>query len=167
MAFTQEYPTSTIIKAYLTAQGVEVVEENDDDFYTEWEQQMWQMLNRTETAGALSVYADVTTSIKVSSGRYYWGSDYRYYAGSAAINPTDNDTTYVWMTDANTVSSATDATGWPATPHIKLAEVTAAVTTGIITNIVDRRPMLIGNAYPSIVCVDNAVVCVDNEVVTI
>jgi len=141
MAQTQGYPAIADILTYLAAQGVEEITENNESFLTEFRQMLWQILNRTESAGALSVYADTTTTIKVSSGKYWWNGEYKSYAGSSAINPTDDDTTYVWMGAGNTVSSAIDGTGWPSTEHIKLAEVTVD-SDGNITAITDRRPSI-------------------------
>jgi len=55
----------------------------------------------------------------------------------AAFN---NDTAYVWVFDSGgvpTIGFDSDANGWPATPHLKLVEVTLA--TGLIASILDRR----------------------------
>lgn len=52
----------------------------------------------------------------------------------------NNDTALIWLADnsgAAQLSSASDATGWPAGAHLKLAEVTLAA--GAITSILDRR----------------------------
>lgn len=51
----------------------------------------------------------------------------------------NNDTALVWLEDDEgpLIELATDATGWPTSPHIKLAEVT--LEGGAITQILDRR----------------------------
>ncbi|MEM6553533.1 MAG: hypothetical protein AAF750_15565 [Planctomycetota bacterium] len=68
------------------------------------------------------------------------------YPGGTGSTPAvttlaDDDTTYIWAESDGSngvqINSATDATGWPTTAHIKLAEVTMA--SGAITQITDRR----------------------------
>lgn len=88
-----------------------------------------------------------TDAIGVRAGRVRLAGQELTYAEQdpAIASLTDNDTTYVWLEDAGSgaaqVDSAIDATGWPLTPHIKLAEVT--VVSGAITAIVDRRSAMI------------------------
>jgi len=170
MAQTQGYPAVANILTEFAVQGFEEITENNADFMTESRQMLWRMLSRTEGAAALSVYADTTTTFRVQAGDYLWAGTRTTYAGSAQVNPTDDDITYVWMRGDNTISSGIDGDGWPAEDHIRLAEVTVGAT-GTITDITDKRLVIEGKpsdpTYADIVCVDNAVVCVDNEVVTI
>ncbi|MCP4566833.1 MAG: hypothetical protein GY841_04540 [FCB group bacterium] len=170
MAQTQGYPAVADILTYFGVQGTEEVTENNADFLTEYRQMMWRLMNRVEGAAALSVYADTTTTFRVQAGDYLWSGTRTTYAGSAQVNPTDDDITYVWMQGDNTIDSGIDGDGWPAEDHIRLAEVTVNAS-GTITDITDKRLVIEGNpndaTYADIVCVDNAVVCVDNEVVTI
>ncbi len=170
MAQTQGYASVTDILAYLVTQGVEEITENNADFMTEYRQALWRTLKRVEGAAALSVYADTTTTFRVQLGDYLFSGTRTTYAGSAQVDPTDDDITYVWMRSDNTIASGIDGDGWPAEDHIRLAEVTVNAS-GTITDITDRRLVIEGNpndaTYADIVCVDNAVVCVDNQVVTI
>ncbi|MEM6333750.1 MAG: hypothetical protein AAF823_10475 [Planctomycetota bacterium] len=81
------------------------------------------------------------TSIHVAPGRASIGGTPLPHAGTtlelAALN---NDTALVHLTDnagSPELAASASAVGWPATPHIKLAEVTLAA--GAITAITDRR----------------------------
>jgi len=67
------------------------------------------------------------------------------YPGEAVAvdSLTDDDTTYIWIESsagAAQISSAIDATGWPATAHEKLAEV--VMVSGAIAKIINRRTQL-------------------------
>lgn len=138
MAYTQGYPAASTITTYFASNLIETVTEDNDDFLTEYNQWQWNVLHQTAAARALSVIADTTTTVKVLGGKYYWHDQEKTYTTSAAIDPTDNDTTYVWMEPDNTIDSAIDGTGWPSTEHIKLGAVTTDAD-GIITDIVDYR----------------------------
>lgn len=165
----QGYPTVTVIDAYLTAQGIEDIAEHDTDWQTEWKQKLWRWLNRTETAGAVSVYAVSTTTINAVTGYYYWDGVEQTFTAATAIDPTDDDTTYVWLAGDGTLDSAIDATGWPDYEHIKLAEVTTDAD-GVIINIVDRRTMLgapVPGAYTNVVCNDDGVIVHNGNIVTV
>jgi len=138
MTMENGYPAEADIDAYLTARGFEIITENNTNFYLEYKQQVWRMLNDTDWAAALAVYADSATTIKVRGGKYLWKDTVKTYSTGSAINPTDNDTTYAWMKSNNTVDSAIDGTGWPTTEHIKLAEIDVD-SDGDITAIRDMR----------------------------
>ena len=167
MAQTQGYPTSATILTYFSNQGVEEVTENNADFLEEYRQMMWRLMNRVEAAAALNVYADTTTTFTVAPGDYIWFGERKTYAGSSAVNPTDDDTTYVWMEGDNTIGYAIDGIGWPDEDHIRLAEITVNAS-GVITNIEDMRPIVRTaetTNYSNIVCNNNQVVCNNNNVV--
>ena len=164
----QGYPSQSQITTYLAAQGIEAITEHDTDWYTQYQEYLWRQLNRVESAGALSVYGVSTTTINAVSGKYYWDGVEATFTAGSAIDPTDNDTTYVWLKEDGTLGSAIDATGWPAEPHIKLAEV-AADADGVITNIVDRRTLIgapVPGAYTNIICDDDGVTVDGGGVVT-
>ena len=169
MAQTQGYPALADIIAYLSSEGVEEVTENLADYLTEYRQMLWRLMSRVEGAAALNVYADTDSTFKVARGDYLWAGTAKTYGGSAQIDPTDDDITYVWMEGDNTVGSGIDGAGWPAEDHLKLAEITVGAT-GTITAIDDKRPVVVGNSndatYADIVCAGNEVVCADNNVVT-
>jgi hypothetical protein len=94
------------------------------------------------SAAALRVARDDAdaTTIRVLPGRASIGGVALAYAGGTVdLAAHNNDTAYVWLEDDGgaTVKTAGAATGWPATAHIKLAEVTLAG--GEITDVLDRR----------------------------
>ena len=165
------YPTTTVITAYLTDQGITDIAENDTDFLLDWQQLLWHVLKRTHAGGVLGVYIDPddATLFNVVGGLYDWNGTETTYTAGASIDPTDNDTTYVWLDSANTVQTAVDGTGWPSGDHLKLAEVVVD-TSGNITNITDRRKSIAygsgeQTSYDNIVTYDGAVVCHDGNVV--
>ncbi len=141
MAQSQGYPTEAAIATYLAAQGFEEITENNTTFMQEYRQALWRLLSRSEGAGVLSVYAATTTTFNIVAGKYLWNGEEKTYTAGANVNPTDTDTTYVWLDNANALQSVIDGTGWPATEHLKLAEVVVDGS-GIITNIVDRRTVV-------------------------
>jgi len=138
MAMTNGYPAIADIETYLAAQGVEEMTENNTNFRTEFLQFLWSLLNRNAFTSALGVWCPTTTSFNVRAGNYLYGSTVKTYVPGANVNPTDNDTTYIWLNDDNSIGSAIDGTGWPATEHVKLAEIDVDVA-GIITAIRDLR----------------------------
>ena len=166
------YPTVTIIDAYSTDQGVVDITENDTDFLLDWKQLLWQTMKRTHPVGVLGVYIDpdAPTTFNIIGGLYDWNGTETTYTPTTSINPTDNDTTYVWIDETNAVSSGIDGSGWPDTEHMKLAEVVVD-TSGNITNITDRRKAIKQGSdepstYNNIVTFEGAVVVNDGNVVT-
>ncbi len=138
MSFTQGYPSDADIQTFLSARGIEPIEENNSDFYTQFLQMLWAIHNRQDWAGALAVYPATATTFKVAGGSYVWRGTVKTYTSGSAIDPTDNDTTYVWMKSDGTIGYDIDANGWPSTEHLKLAEVVVN-SSGTITSITDLR----------------------------
>lgn len=116
---------------------------------------MIQMLDQLSLSAAhwLRVCADdngasSTTHIRILPGRATIdGLPLAYSGGTIDLAANNNDVTYIWAyinTGAIAITGAVDGTGWPATSHVKLAEVT--LLAGAITTIVDRRAesMLVG-----------------------
>jgi len=136
----QDYPSDADILTYLTAHGLEYIAEDDENWLAEIRHIWWRLLNAHESARALSVYSSEAGKVKVIGGEYRWNDTLKTYAGSAAITPADDDTSYVWMKSDNTVDSGTDAAGWPDVDHIKLAEVVKA--SGVVTDVIDQRPIV-------------------------
>ena len=134
------YPTRALIEAYLADRGIEIVTESNNDFMEEYYQFLWGIINSLDFACALSVYPDSAAlkTFNVRSGSYNFNGTIKTYTAGSAVDPTDNDTTYVWMAADNTISSAIDGTGWPATEHIKLAEIDVD-SDGVITAVRDLR----------------------------
>lgn len=123
--------------------GVAYPAANADPWLIPFYQFGYQILNAlAEVANNLRVFNDDAggTTIGVTPGRCTINGVVTTYAGGT-ISLTDNDTTYIWLTDggagAGALGSAIDGTGWTGSDHIKLAEVTVA--SGEVTAILDRR----------------------------
>lgn len=138
MSMNQGYPSTADILSFMTANGFEEITEDNTDFRAEFLQHLWNIIHATAWAMALRVYANTATTFKIVGGRYYYQAQENTYTSEAAIDPTDNDTTYVWMNTDNTIGHDIDGNGWPVGDHIKLAEVTVDAD-GVITNITDLR----------------------------
>ncbi|MCK9243636.1 MAG: hypothetical protein M0P75_00020 [Candidatus Marinimicrobia bacterium] len=108
------------------------------NYYLEEKQQLWRLLIMLGCIRPLSVYAASPTTFNVVAGRYEYDGEIKTYTQGDAVNPTDNDTTYVWLNDDNSIASGIDGDGWPATEHIKLAEIDVDAD-GVITDIRDMR----------------------------
>jgi len=104
-----------------------------------------RLLDMARLSDQLRVYAVDTNAdaVGVRAGRVFDGSSSIVFSGAdpAVDNLANNDVTYVWLESDGAgglrVSSAIDATGWPATQHIKLAQVTMAA--GVVSQVLDRR----------------------------
>ncbi len=139
VAMSQGYPAVADIDAEMAANGIEMIAENNQqDLLSDLKRDKWGQYNAFAWAGALGVWFPSPTTFNVRPGYYRWNGTVKLYAPSTAINPTDNDTTYVWMTAANTIASAVDGTGWPTTAHLKLAEIDVD-SGGVITARRDLR----------------------------
>ena len=138
MTMSKGYPAQADIDDFFSDLGLELISDNNVNFETEEKQWMWGILQRLKCLLSLAVYAVTTTTFNVAGGRYDYNGTVKTYTAGAAVNPTDNDTTYVWMNADNTIGSAIDGTGWPATEHIKLAEIDVDAD-GVITDIRDMR----------------------------
>lgn len=135
---TGGYPTEAEIDEFLADRGIELLTGTNPNFLVEFKQFVWGLLNALDWAGTLGIYCPTTTTFNVRGGNYLYKGTPKTYTPGTAVNPTDNDTTYVWIDSANTVGSAIDGTGWPATEHIKLAEIDVDES-GVITAIRDLR----------------------------
>lgn len=138
MAQTGGYPALAALEDYLEAQGIEEGTEGNTNFREEFLRFVWRILSRTEFAGVLSVYCPTTTTFNLIGGKYLYSSTVKTYVPGANVNPTDNDTTYIWLNADNTIGSGIDGSGWPATEHVKLAEIDVDAS-GVITAIRDMR----------------------------
>jgi len=137
-AMQKGYPALANILTTLNAAGIEAPGEFTVDFVTDFWRLLWASFNFAAFAGALGVYKESDTTYRVRGGQYVWNNTVKTYSQAAAVDPTDNDTTYVWMNDDNTIGAAVDGTGWPGTDHVKLAEVVVD-SDGVITAITDLR----------------------------
>lgn len=138
MTQTQGYPGQDTIDDFFGDLGIELISEWNMNFETEEKNWVWNILQAVRWAITLRVFAYTTTTFKAVGGLYLWGNTIKTYSTESAVDPTDNDTTYVWLTSSNAIGSGIDGDGWPATEHIKLAEIDVDAD-GIITDIRDLR----------------------------
>lgn len=131
-------PSAADIITALEAAGIVQPTDYNNDFIAEFNKMLWLLLNAHSPAGVLGVWPPTATTINVRAGSYNYKGEAKTYTPTTDIDPTDNDTTYVWLDPDNTVDSGIDGDGWPATEHAKLAEV-AVDADGVITAITDRR----------------------------
>jgi len=132
------YPTLADILAWLEERGLELVSENNTNHVADFYQMIWGLLNAFEAFAALGVYFASSTTFNVRGGHYCWDTTEKEYTSGSPVDPTDNDTTYIWMANDNTIGSGIDGDGWPGTDHIKLAEIDVDAD-GVITAIRDLR----------------------------
>jgi len=164
------YPPEADILEFFSDRGLEIITENNPNFMVEFVQYLWGILNAFDWANVLGVYCPSVTTFNVRGGKYLFKGTVKTYAPGSAVDPTDNDTTYIWLKPDNTIGSAIDGNGWPTTEHVKLAEIDVD-SGGNITEIRDLR----GRTFlqyadylmsSNVVCKNNEVVCKNNEVVT-
>ena len=138
MEMTGGYPEEANIETYLAALGIEIVDENNNNFMPQYKQFVYGLINAVRWAASLGVWLPSATTFNVRDGRYNWRGTVKTYTAGSAVDPTDNDTTYVWMSPDNTIGSGIDGDGWPESDHIKLAEITVD-SDGVITDVTDMR----------------------------
>jgi len=132
------YPTEETITALMTSLGLEIPVESNPNYFGEFKQFLWGLINATRWSMSLAVYCPSPTTFNVRGGDYTFGGAAKTYTPSTAVDPTDNDTTYIWMDPDNTIDSGIDGSGWPTTDHIKLAEIDVN-SSGVITDVRDQR----------------------------
>jgi len=172
MAMTGGYPEETDINSFLSIRGLELITEGEAPFHLSFKKYVWGLLNALDWATALGVYCPSPTTINVRSGKYLFKGTVKTFVAGSAINPTDNDTTYVWMTASNAIGSGIDGSGWPTTEHVKLAEVDVN-SSGVITAIRDLRGQTFfeyrndAEFFDKIVTHNGEVVCHDGNVISV
>ncbi|MFA5187011.1 MAG: hypothetical protein WC551_11065 [Patescibacteria group bacterium] len=132
------YPAIADVLTYLNSRGLEWPLAGKETHVEDIWMTLWAIANFADFCGALGVYKESDTTYRVRGGSYVFGGEVKTYALEAAVDPTDNDTTYIWMDPDGTVDAAVDGTGWPATDHIKLASIVVDAD-GVITSITDLR----------------------------
>lgn len=137
-SLSRGYPAIADIVSELEALGLEGIPLGETNFIETYYKTLWGMVSSIRWAMTLGVYAATATTFNVRGGQYLYDTTVKTYTAGAAINPADNDTTYVWMNSDNTIGTGVDGDGWPATEHIKLAEVDVD-SDGVITAIRDVR----------------------------
>ena len=144
------YPAVADIEDVLADEGIEKVSLGNTNYEQEFLQMLWAILNRGLWAGALGVWLPTSATFNVRGGKYLFKDEVKTYTPGAAVNPTDNDTTYIWLKPDNTIGSGIDGSGWPATEHIKLAEIDVDAA-GAITAVRDLRGETFMTYSPGIV----------------
>jgi len=134
----QGYPTPADILTYLADLGVEIPTQNYAPWHDELKQFVWTVANATRWAMSLSVYLASSTTFNVRGAEYRWRGTAKTYTPGSAIDPVDNDTTYIWMEADNTIGYGVDGDGWPTTDHLPLAEIDVD-SDGVITAVRDKR----------------------------
>jgi len=132
------YPAEADIDDFLSDRGIELVTESNTNFLLEFKQLIYRLLNDADWAGALAVYCPSATTFNVRGGKYLFKGTVKTYSPGSAVDPTNNDTTYIWLKPDNSIDSGTDGSGWPSTEHIKLAEIDVD-SDGNITDVRDLR----------------------------
>lgn len=132
------YPATAAITAMLATLGIEEITDNNTDFREEFLQLIYAMIQPVRWAMVLGVWLPSATTFNVIGGYYLYDGAEKEYVPGAAIDPTDNDTTYIWLKPDNSVGHGIDGNGWPVTEHVKLAEIDVD-TDGVITAVRDLR----------------------------
>jgi hypothetical protein len=145
---TGGYPTISEIEDALAERGIELPTPHNPNWYSELQKMVWGLINALDWATVLGVFCPSPATFNVRGGKYLYKDMAKTYTPGDSVDPTDNDTTYIWMASDNTIDYDVDEIGWPATEHIKLAEIDVDEA-GIITAIRDLRGQsfmqLIGN----------------------
>jgi hypothetical protein len=137
-AMNNGYPTIPDIEDIFDSLGIEIMSPRNPMWEDEFKQTVWGLLNAMSWAMALGVYCPSPATFNVRGGKYLYKDTLKTYTPGDAVDPTNNDTTYIWMAADNTIGSAIDGTGWPTAEHIKLAEIDVD-SDGVITAIRDLR----------------------------
>jgi len=152
MAFESEmgqgYPTMADIEAFLSALKLELPTKTNPNPEEEFKQFIWGIISSLEWVLTLGVYCSTPTTFNVRGGKYLYDGELKTYTPGNAVDPADNDTTYIWLKPDNTIDSAIDGTGWPATEHVKLAEIDVDAD-GYVTAVRDLRNQSFFNATPT------------------
>jgi hypothetical protein len=133
------YPSLADLLAYLEDRAIEFVPQGETDYMVDFLRTLYGLINAFDWSGALGVYAASAITFNVRGGSYLDGNSVKTFTPDAAIDPADNDTTYIWL-DKSFVSLGhdIDGNGWPEGEIIKLAEIDVDAD-GVITAIRDLR----------------------------
>jgi len=138
MAMTGGYPAEADIDDFLSDRGIGLITENNPNFMLEYKRFVYGLVLAGDWTGVLGVYCPSVTTFNVRGGLYLFKGEVKTYTPGSAVNPTNNDTTYIWLEPDNTIGSDIDGNGWPSTEHIKLAEIDVGGS-GNITAVRDLR----------------------------
>ena len=121
-------------------QEVLFIPTGESPYYISFYRMLYRLLDVSRRAGDLRVYKDGDLTFGVRAGRFMDGATTRDYAGSTANALTNNQTNYIYLTTAATLTVNT--TGFPdpaATPHIPLATILTAAGNYAHDDITDYR----------------------------
>lgn len=168
---TQWYPTELEAKAILTGLGFEYVDMYVDPCYVPELDVFVSVVQSVGWTLPLTVYGVTSSTIGVRPGYYVYNGEVKLLAAPTAIDPTDNDTTYVWLTADNAIDSGIDGDGWPSEDHMPLAEVDVD-SDGEITAIRDLRGKTLCRVETAVggvnlmLCWEGDVLAYENNVLT-
>lgn len=109
----------------------------DSTYYTEWYELMAIADRALALPNSLRVVKDAALTYGVMSGQFVHDGATVNYAGSTGNALTDDDTNYIYLTAAGTLTKNT--TGFPSAAHVPLAEILTASGAYAHTAITDRR----------------------------
>lgn len=138
MAMAGGYPAEADIDQFLSDRGFELITENNPNFIPEHKKSAYARVLAFDWTLTLSVYCPSATTFNIRGDLYLFKGEVKTYTSGSAVDPTDNDTTYIWLKPDNTIGSDIDGNGWPSTEHIKLAEIDVD-SDGNITAVRDLR----------------------------
>jgi len=161
---TQWYPSELEAKAILTGLGLEYGDMYVDPSYLVDLSEYIALVTSVGWTLPLTVYGVTSSTIGVRPGYYVYNGVVKLLAAPTAIDPTDNDTTYVWLTADNAIDSGIDGDGWPSDDHMPLAEVDVD-SDGEITAIRDLRGKTLCRVETAAGGV-NLILCWDGDVLT-
>ena len=127
----ESYPSETELAALSgtidAEQEVLFVPIGESPYYLSFYRMLYRLLDVSKRAGDLRVFKDGDLTFGVRAGKFMDGATVRDYAGAATQALTNNQTNYIYLTPAGTLT--VNITGFPAagtTPHIPLATILTA-----------------------------------------
>ncbi len=141
---TEIYPTDSELNALSgtldAEQEVLFVTTGESPYYTSFYKMLYRLLDVSRRAGDLRVCKDGDLTFGVRAGTWPDGDTIVTKAQLSAQSLTDNATNYIYYTSTGVLTVNT--TGFPATPHLPLAEIATSAGTYDLENITDRRGSL-------------------------
>ncbi len=141
---TETYPSDADLNALSGTtdgeQDVLFVPIGESPYYTSFYKMLYRLLDVARRAGDLRVYKDGDLTFGVKGGKYVNGDSTINYAGATEQSLTNNQTNYIYLTSAGTLTKNT--TGFPVpsvTPHIPLATIVTASGSYDHADITDYR----------------------------
>jgi hypothetical protein len=153
------YPSDTELAALSgttdSEQEVLFVPTGESPYYVSFYKMLHRLLDVARRAGDLRVYKDGDLTFGVRAGKFMDGAAERNYAGASAQALTNNQTNYIYLTAAGTLT--VNITGFPApgtTPHVPLATILTASGKYAIDDITDYRGRAIFQVLDALAAAD-------------